>query len=136
VERTQISVPDGTVAPLAIGFVAAESENISPPVARTVAGGALRRRWPGLLLVLTVKGPSTLPAGPLTDGGVMVRLGFDGSISGPASWMCFTMAATVLCSGSAVLSTYLSVKYQMAACTAAAVWLVLAGVKTGWVVLG
>ena len=81
-ERTQILWPSGTVAPSAIWFVPAESENIRPPVALTVAGGPDRRRLP--VLVLTVNGPTTLPAGPLNCGGVMVRLGGGGSFSGPA----------------------------------------------------
>ena len=76
VERTQIFWPDGTLAPLAIGTVPAASENILPPVAVTVAGG-----W----LVVTVNGPSTLCAGPLTYDGVIVRLGAGCSPTGPAS---------------------------------------------------
>ena len=57
------------------------------------------------MLVLTVNGPSTLPAGPLNCGGVMVRLGGGGWASGPAVMMWSTMSATVLCSGSEVFST-------------------------------
>ena len=71
------------MAPFAIGTVPAASENISPPVAVTVAGG-----W----LVVTVNGPSTLCAGPLTCDGVIVRLGFGCSPTGPASLMWSTIA--------------------------------------------
>ena len=95
-------------------MVAAASENISPPVAVTMAGG-----W----LVVTLNGPSTLWAGPLTGDGVIVRLGFGCSPTGTSCRMWSTMPATSACSGSDASSTYLSVKYQMAPCTAAAVWL-------------
>ena len=106
-ERIQIFCPDGTVAPLAIGTVPAASENMLPPVAVTVASpvprGRRRRRCP--VLVLTVNGPTALPAGPLTLGGVMVRLGGGGWISGPSTLTLFTMATTALCRASDVLST-------------------------------
>src|SRR5580704_4504844 len=87
VDLTQIFWPDGTVAPSGIRIVAAASENMSAPVAVTVASRAARgrprwRRTPAF--VLRVNGPSTLPAGPLTCEGVSVRLGGGGSTSGPS----------------------------------------------------
>ncbi len=106
-ERIQICFGVETVAPLAIGTVPAASENMLPPVAVTVASpvarGRRRRRCP--VLVLTVNGPTTLPAGPLTLGGVMVRLGGGGWMSGPSDLTLFTIATTASCSGSDVLST-------------------------------
>ena len=72
---------------------------------------------------VTANGPSSEPAGPLADEGVIVKVGGGGGTQralGDDFWS--TMAATVSCSGSAVFSTYLSLKNQIAACTAAAFW--------------
>ena len=89
--------------------------NIVAPLARTVALPAVDE--------VTANGPSSEPAGPLADDGVIVNVGGGGDTSGPAAMTWATMPATVSCNGLLVLSTYLSLKNQIAACTAAAFWL-------------
>src|SRR5689334_17631349 len=103
----QIWVPEGTVAPLAIGTVWPASANMLPPVAVTVVAA----------VDVTRNGPTAVPCGPLCTAGVRVSDGAGGFVSGPAAMTAAVMAATVLCSGSAVFRTYRSLKNQMAACT-------------------
>ena len=127
VDCSQICVPGAIGAPLLIGFVAAASENMRAPVAVTVTVSST--------VELIVNGPTVEPAGPFALVGLMVRLGDGGSMIGPAASTAATIAATASCRGSDVLSTYRSLKNQMAAWTAAAFCLGSVRV-TGWSVLG
>ena len=82
---SQICVPDGTVAPGAIGCVAAASLNMSAPSAVTLAAVA------GPVAV-TVNGPRTDPV-PLSVSGVMFT---DGGAGGDAGPWAMTAAAIPL----------------------------------------
>ena len=73
--------------------------------------------------VLTVNGPTTLPAGPLNCGGVMVRLGGGGCASGPAVDDVVHDGSHGVVQRVGGVQHVASVKNQMAACTAAAFWL-------------
>jgi hypothetical protein len=97
--RRQVTVPAGK------GDRLGHSERAGP--ALVLAGRAARQRGRIAMMVLvhragTRVGPdaegegverAATPAGPLTDGGVIVRLGFDGWTSGPLCWTSATMAA-------------------------------------------
>ena len=86
------------------------SGNRLPPVAVTCAGA----------VVFSVNGPMSEPAGPSSVGGVIEIVGGCGFTTGPMSMTCCTIAATSARRGSNRSSTYLSLKNQIAACTAAA----------------
>src|SRR4051794_2306476 len=75
---------------------------------------------------LTINGPTVCPAGPVLERGMIFSVGGGGCTSGPLFLTSAVIASTASCSGSLVFSTYLSVKNQIAACTAAARWLSLA----------
>ena len=109
---SQICWPGGTAVLFAIGVVPDASENMSAPVALTVTVVPAS--------ALMVNGPSGLSAGPRSVAGVIVRLGGGGCTSGPLLITSATMASTSGRAGSVVVRTYLSVKNQIADCTAAA----------------
>ena len=109
---SRICVVEGTVVFITHLVRPMDASNMSaPPVAVTVTSEVLE---------LIVKGPTRVPAGPLWDVGVIVSVGDCGAGSGGSALTWLTMSATYGCSGSPGSSTYRSLKYQIAAWTAAA----------------
>src|SRR3954451_14760063 len=104
-----MSVPAATTVPLAIGRVPATSPNMLTSL-ETVAP----------TLDVIVNGPMASPTRPRLVFGEITRLGGGGCTAGPAATTAATIAAVTSWSGSSVRRTYLSLKNQTAACTAAA----------------
>ncbi len=99
---------------MGIGVVPAASlKSVAPAGADTVTCAA-PSAW-------TVKGPAGVPTGAAAVAGVIVTSGCGGSGSPPLAWASATMAAVAArISGWLARTTKPSVKYQIAAWTAAA----------------